>query len=445
MGGHLCKRVCYRPACTSDAVDIVAERRLGQPGGKARVEKKEPIGQGDQAASEPARRALPDRIQRELDDVAADDQLGCCTVTSCKQLPNHDIVDIEIFVRPEQGGAATLRICFPKEYPFRPCMVDAVDVCGLDRRIGSCGALNAGALVTKDDSTWGPVYTLACVLKAIVKRMEVSVESYSLFSSLRKALGSVLEGPLSVVYISVGCGGPFLDQQFPRPVQRLHACGQASNLLECGQGRCVLVLVDPLMTHPEKPPNRWVIEHCEAGRVTVCACNAQVRSTDMSGLEAFIMVVSDAGVSPERIIIHDHRGAAYSGASFPLVRHFAPEVALKCRDGELRHDADDGSDVSVDAISELVLRVVHGVSREAPGYEELSRLMARRGSNISLLKLLQSTPKESWPPNWNEQEVEVLLQMDRQRTMARLQGTFPGGSLTRGLLSEARQYLRPLR
>lgn len=291
--------------------------------------------------------------------------------------------------------------------------------------------------MAKDESSWVPVITLRSLLLAVVKRMGVeNADSRGLFASLATSVAPALERELSVAYIAVGCGGPFLDQQLPRSVQLMR---------QERQGLCLLVMIDPLLTYPETNARLWNVEHDDHAMTMLCVCNGQVKASDMASLEAFITDVSRAGLSPDRIIVADYRGAAYAGAPYPIVEHLAIPVAEKCCNGALQSDVDDKQDVSLDASAQLVLRVVHGLSCDSPDSREVISLMARRDApkGISYMKLLEGTPKASWPPDWTDRDVSLLLQLDHQRTMARLQGSFAGG--LRGLLNEARQFLRPLR
>lgn len=324
-------------------------------------------------------------LRRELLEVSKDPCLRCCTVRAMGPLGVH------VHVAPSVGGSAELRVQCPPEYPFQNCTVDVVSARSPLDEDDCCGLLSKGSLVGKHDSAWKPSLTLRRLLLGVIKMMETWPGF--LFSSLIEAVRVFLDRQLRVVYISVGCGGPHLAQQLPRAVQRLH---------QQRGGRCLVVLVDPLLTYPSKPRNVWKVSLDKPGKTVVCTCNATVEDWDLEGLENFISLVSNAGVQPDCTILADHRGASFMCAPCPINMHLAPEVQSKFT--VVKHD----EDVSLDTGAFAVLKAVHGISGNTQEERDVMEAIAKGGASLSFGRC-----------HLTARQMGLIMRADRHGTHAR--------------------------
>lgn len=335
-----------------------------------------------------------DWIAQDLCDSMNDPWLDCCTFSRREPHSLEVEVSIEAALAHGEVGFVELRVTFPTDYPQSPFSMDVTRIRGARDCEYTCGKLVRGHVFNGAVPGWNPDCSLHDVLAAVVFRMREQPKS--IFTSLDGILQkSDLFRGINAVYIAIGCGGPNLWQHIPPRVQNMfHARSRRG-------GHGLLVLVDPFLTHPPLPNDVWRVEFDRDAQTVVCACNASLEFFDVNPLFDFISKLRDSGVEQDHICLGDHRGGHFGGPAFPL------EGFLRCGiDCELR-----AGTVDIDAIAQLILRVVHGIDSANPKYQMLIRRMAACHENITELEVFK-------PDSWVH-----LVAADHGRTTSRYTAT----------------------
>jgi len=218
-----------------------------------------------------------------------------------------------------RGGR--VRVCFPPDYPFRPprfeeCANEAGDVIPLSELLGFPPWTVRGG--------WHPGMTVPRLL-AIPPRPSNSL-------AFLDALPCAED--MSVLFISVGCGGPIMRQKYPPPIQALHASGRT----------CCLVLIDPHLFADGRGAFQGTVlsdslAYASGPNYRIVYAQIALRKQDLDPFRDAVHAFREQGCD---VHLRDHRGGhgcAFGGIDYPLIHHLRADVPEYSDAGAIVRDA----------------------------------------------------------------------------------------------------------
>jgi hypothetical protein len=232
----------------------------------------------------------------------------------------HHVRDALMWSISLRGGR--VRVCFPPDYPFSPprfeeCANEAGDVIPL------CELLGFPRWQVRK-GWWSPALTVPRLL-AIPPRPS---NSLAFLDALPCA------DDMSVLFISVGCGGPIMRQKYPPPIQALHASGRT----------CCLVLIDPHLFADGRGAFQGTVlsdslAYASGPNYRIVYAQIALRKQDLDPFRDAVHAFREQGCD---VHLRDHRGghgAAFGGIDYPLTRHLRADVPEYSDAGAIVRDA----------------------------------------------------------------------------------------------------------
>jgi len=139
---------------------------------------------------------------------------------------------------------------------------------------------------------------------------------------------------MSVLFISVGCGGPIMRQKYPPPIQALHASGRT----------CCLVLIDPHLFADGRGAFQGTVlsdslAYASGPNYRIVYAQIALRKQDLDPFRDAVHAFREQGCD---VHLRDHRGghgAAFGGIDYPLTRHLRADVPKYSDAGAIVRDA----------------------------------------------------------------------------------------------------------